>query len=75
MANRQTTRLRKLGLSLRFNKGVDFSKERRGPDLNPEFSVIQMVLNPRKRKLGSTRHAPTFSMRDQAQKFYCGIAA
>lgn len=31
MANKQTRSLRKRGLSLRFNKGVDFSKERSGP--------------------------------------------
>lgn len=40
MANKQTRALRKRGLSLKFNKGVDFSKERKMPDLNPEFTLV-----------------------------------
>lgn len=44
MANKQTRYLRKKGLSLKFNKHVDFTGARSHSDPNPEFTLVERPL-------------------------------
>jgi hypothetical protein len=44
MANRQTRALRKNNLSLKFNKGVDFTGARTRNDPNPELALVERPL-------------------------------